>query len=261
LPSADGIGVSQRWRSRTSLLLHDHVILFHSLQNFDRIGLAEALGWLGRRPPHEMDWNLARPRAFDDDKVLDAAINCFWQRGLGATSVRDLTAEMGINGPSLYNAFGDKHAVFARALERYAERSMRSTIRRLESGLAPRNAVAEFLRLLIEKSVTDPDRRGCLIVNSALEVSPHDTELAPVIASYLDEIEAFFWRCLRRGQASGEINKNINARDAARLLLGVVLGLRVAARSRPERALLEGMVRPALALLDPPVRLRLKEKS
>jgi TetR/AcrR family transcriptional repressor of nem operon len=210
-----------------------------------------------------MKWtgNLARPRAFDDDKVLDAAINCFWQRGLGATSVRNLTAEMGINGPSLYNAFGDKHAVFARALERYAERSMRSTIRRMESGLAPGNAVAAFLRLLIEKSVTDPDRRGCLIVNSALEVSPHDTELAAVIASYLDEIEAFFRRCLRRGQASGEINKNINARDAARLLLGVVLGLRVAARSRPERALLEGMVRPALALLDPPVRRRLKEHS
>ena len=109
-----------------------------------------------------MKWigNLARPRAFDDDKVLDAAINCFWQRGFGATSVRDLTAEMGINGPSLYNAFGDKHAVFARALERYAERSMRSTIRRLESGLVPRNAVAGFLRLLIEKSVTDPERKS-----------------------------------------------------------------------------------------------------
>ena len=203
---------------------------------------------------------MARPREFTDEKVLDAAINCFWQRGLGATSVRDLTSEMGINGPSLYNAFGDKHAVFARALERYAERSMRSTIRRLENALSPRKAIREFLRLLVEKSVTDPDRRGCLIVNSALEVSAHDVELGKLIASYLDEIEAFFRRSLRRGQDSGEINKNINARDAARLLLGVVLGLRVAARSRPERALLEGMVRPALALLDPPVRRRLKDK-
>ena len=166
---------------------------------------------------------------------------------------------MGINGPSLYNAFGDKHTVFAQALERYAERSMRSTIRRLESSLSPWNAIREFLRLLVEKSVTDPDRRGCLIVNSALEVSPHDPKLGKLIASYLDEIEAFFRRCLRREQDSGEINKNIDARDAARLLLGVVLGLRVAARSRPERALLEGMVRSALAPLDPPVRRRLKD--
>jgi TetR/AcrR family transcriptional regulator, transcriptional repressor for nem operon len=207
----------------------------------------KAMKWIGR---------LARPRAFDDNEVLDAAIACFWQRGLGATSVRDLAAEMGINGPSLYNAFGDKHALFARALERYANRSMRSIIQRLEGARSPKNAIQEFLRLLIKKSVTDPDRRGCLIVNSALEVSPHDTELAGVIASYLDEIEAFFRRCLERGQEAGEINKNINSRDTARLLLGVVLGIRVAARSRPERALLEGMVRPALALLDRPTKRR-----
>lgn len=211
----------------------------------------QSLRWTG---------NLARPREFTDEKVLDAAIDCFWQRGLGATSVRDLTSEMGINGPSLYNAFGDKNAVFAQALERYAERSMRSTIRRLEQALSPGNAVREFLNSLVEKSVKDPDRRGCLIVNSALEVAAHDAELGRLIASYLDEIEAFFLRCLRRGQDSGEINKKIVARDAARLLLGVVLGLRVAARSRPERALLEGMVRSALALLEPPVRRRLKEK-
>ena len=200
--------------------------------------------------------HLARPRAFDDDEVLDAAIDCFWQRGLAATSVRDLAGEMGINGPSLYNAFGDKHALFARSLERYAERAMRSTIQRLEDEHSPKNAIREFLHLLIKRSVTDPDRRGCLIVNSALEVSPHDTELGKVIASYLDEIEAFFRRCLERGQKTGEINKNINCRDTARLLLGVVLGIRVAARSRPERALLEGMVRPALGLLDLPTKRR-----
>ena len=197
---------------------------------------------------------MARPRAFDDDEALDAAIVCFWQRGLGATSVRDLVAEMGINGPSLYNAFGDKQALFTRALERYAERSMRGTIRQLESGHSPKQAIREFLRLLVEKSVADPDRRGCLIVNSALEVSPHDTGLRAVIASYLDEIEAFFRRSLKRGQENGEINPSIDARDTARLLLGVVLGIRVAARSRPERALLEGMVRPVLALLDDPVQ-------
>jgi TetR/AcrR family transcriptional repressor of nem operon len=203
------------------------------------------LEWIGR---------LVRPRAFDDDEVLDAAIACFWQRGLEATSVRDLAAEMGINGPSLYNAFGDKRALFARALERYADRSMRSIIQRLEGRRSPKNAIREFFRLLIKRSVTDPDRRGCLIVNSALEVSPHDAELGRVIASYLSEIEAFFLQCLERGRASGEISKDIDSRDTARLLLGVVLGIRVAARSRPERALLDGMVRPALGLLNQPTK-------
>ncbi len=163
---------------------------------FNRYKTAIGLGRPSPRGGSPCEWtgNLARPREFTDEKVLDAAINCFWQRGLGATSIRDLTSEMGINGPSLYNAFGDKHAVFAKALERYAERSMRSTIRDLEKALSPRNAIREFLSLLVEKSVTDPNRRGCLIVNSALEVSAHDVELGKLIASYLNEIEAFFRR-------------------------------------------------------------------
>jgi TetR/AcrR family transcriptional repressor of nem operon len=193
---------------------------------------------------------LARPRAFDDDRVLDAAMTCFWQRGLEATSVRNLADEMGMNGPSLYNAFGDKRALFIRTLERYAERWMRERIARVERDASGKSAIHMFLNELIERSIKDKERRGCLIVNSALEVSPHDAELRDVIASYLREIEMFFLRCLKRGQQAGEIGPHLDCKDSARHLLGVVLGLRVAARSRPERALLEGMVRPALALLD-----------
>lgn len=193
---------------------------------------------------------LARPREFEDEKVLDAAIECFWQRGFAATSIRDLAAQMGINGPSLYNAFGDKQTLFASALERYAQRSMRERIERLESTLAAKAAIRSFFRELVDKSLSDPDRRGCLIVNSALEVSPHDAEMRDIIAAYLGEIESFFHRCIERGQADGGINKTLAPRDVARLCLGIVLGLRVAARSRPERALLDGMVRPVLALLE-----------
>jgi TetR/AcrR family transcriptional repressor of nem operon len=193
---------------------------------------------------------MARPRAFDEEKVLDAAVACFWRRGLEATSIRDLAAEMGINGPSLYNTFGDKRALFTRALGRYSELWMRERITRLESGASPKSAIRNFLQELIERSISDRERRGCLIVNSALEVSPHDVELRGVIAAYLREIEMFFRRCLERGQHTGEIGPKLDPDDTARHLLGIVLGIRVAARSRPERALLEGMVRPALALLD-----------
>ncbi len=168
---------------------------------------------------------------------------------------------MGINGPSLYNAFGDKRALFIRALGRYAELWMRQRIERLESKDSPKSAIREFLRELIERSIADQDRRGCLIVNSALEVSPHDVELRGVIASYLREIEMFFQRSLERGQQIGEIQPNMDPRETAHHFLGIVLGIRVAARSRPERALLEGMARPALALLDHPVRRRFKGRA
>jgi TetR/AcrR family transcriptional repressor of nem operon len=195
---------------------------------------------------------MARPREFDESAALDAAVDCFWREGYEATSVRDLAARMGITGTSLYNAFGDKRSLFRLALQRYAERSTRERIARLESTFPPKEAVCAFLREIIERSLDDDDRRGCLLVNSALEVAPHDPELGAEVAARLAEIEAFFCRALTAAQADGSVPPDREPMDLARLLLGVTLGLRVLARSSPKRELLEGVARPALALLDWP---------
>jgi TetR/AcrR family transcriptional regulator, transcriptional repressor for nem operon len=195
---------------------------------------------------------VARPRSFDEDKALDAAVACFWSRGLQATSVRDLAQHMGIQGPSLYNAFGDKRTLFASALERYATCTMRERIARLESRHEPKAAIHAFLHEAIDRSVSDLNRRGCLLVNSALEVAPHDAQLRARIAAYLEEIVAFFRRNVVAAQAAGTVPSTLASTDTARLLLGVLLGIRVLARTNPNRALLEGVARPALALLDFP---------
>jgi TetR/AcrR family transcriptional regulator, transcriptional repressor for nem operon len=193
---------------------------------------------------------MARPREFDETAALDAAVACFWQRGYEATSVRDLADKMGISAPSLYNAYGDKHALFVQALERYLDRSMRARIRRLEESLPPKQAVHRFIEEIIAHSLNDQERRGCFLINSALEVAPHDRKLGALIADRLAEIEAFFHRSIKAAQAHGDVPRDRVAKDLARLLLGVVLGIRVLARAKPERALLEGIARPALALLD-----------
>src|SRR5271166_6412841 len=120
---------------------------------------------------------MARPREFDEATALEAAIECFWQRGYEATSVRDLAEKMGLSTPSLYNAYGDKHALFVQALERYLDNSARALIKRLEESLPPKEAVRRFIEEIIERSVNDRERRGCFLINSALEVAPHDREL------------------------------------------------------------------------------------
>lgn len=193
---------------------------------------------------------MPRPRSFEVPDALEAAIDCFWDRGYETTSIRDLTERMGISAPSLYNAFGDKRQLFVLALERYADCRMRERIRRLEATCSPKLAIQRFFDELISRSLSDKERRGCLIVNSALEVAPHDRELRAVVSSYLGELESFFRRCLERAQADTDIGAHLNCHDTARLLLAVLLGVRVAARSKPDRTLLEGMVRPAMALLE-----------
>ena len=196
---------------------------------------------------------MARPLEFDEAAALDAAMDCFWRDGYEATSVRDLAVSMGITGASLYNAFGDKRSLFRAVLQRYAERSTRERIARLDCTLPAKQAVVAFLGEIVERSV-DGDRRGCLLVNAALEVAPHDRELGAAVAARLGEIEAFFRRAITAAQTDGSVPPDRDPADLGRLLLGVTLGLRVLARSKPQRELLEGVVRPALALLDYPDR-------
>jgi TetR/AcrR family transcriptional repressor of nem operon len=191
---------------------------------------------------------MARPREFDEGAVLDAAVLCFWTNGYDATSVKDLVAQTGITAASLYNAFGDKRALYQRALDHYVEGSVADRIRRCEA-LRPLEGIEAFFEEIVRRSLTDRDRKGCMLVNAALDVAPHDPEFRRVVAKILFRIEAFFLRRIEAGQAEGTINRTLPAPTFAQNLLGVLMGIRVLARVRPERMLLEGVVAPALALL------------
>lgn len=181
---------------------------------------------------------------------MDAAVQCFWAKGFEATSVRDLADEMGITGASLYNAFGDKRALYRRALDHYIAGSFAERARRMEATLPPRDAIGAFFREIIERSLSDRQRKGCMLVNSALELAPHDRQFQKVVAGVLIDVEMFFRRLVKAGQRDGSVSRSQPADDLAGLLLGVLLGIRVLARARPERELLEGLTRPVLALLD-----------
>jgi len=191
---------------------------------------------------------MARPREFDEGAVLDAAVLCFWKQGYEATSVRDLVAQTGITAASLYNAFGDKRALYQKALDHYVEASVAERIRRCEA-LPPRHAIEAFFEDIVKRSLNDRDRKGCMLVNAALDVAPHDPAFRKVVAEVLVGIETFFLACVRAGQADGTVTRSLPAETLSQNLLGVLMGIRVLARVRPERALLEGVVAPALALL------------
>ena len=197
---------------------------------------------------------MARLKAFDEDRALDLAVDCFWSRGYEATSVRDLADSMGIGGASLYNTYGDKRALFVRSLERYANRSMRERIARLEANRQPKEAILAFLAEIIDRSVADPDRKGCLLVNSALDVAPHDAEIGKAVGDYLGEIRAFFRRNIEAARKAGQVPRRLDTEAVSGHLLGVLLGIRVLARTGAKRKLLESVAQPALELLGDKAR-------
>lgn len=191
---------------------------------------------------------MARPREFDEATVLEAAMNCFWARGFGQTSVRDLAEEMGITGASLYNAFGDKRSLYRQAFIHYVEQTVRDRVARLEK-LLPAAAIRTFFDEIIDRSVGDEQRRGCLLVNAALELAPYDPEIRTLVAEELLFIEVFFRRSVEAGQQDGSIADTRPADELAKLLLSVLLGIRVLARTLPQRNVLEGAANAVLALL------------
>lgn len=195
---------------------------------------------------------MARPREFDEDAVLDKAVQCFWNHGYEATSVRDLIDETGLTGASLYNAFGDKRALYQRALDHYVNRSVAERIRQCGT-LPPLEAIGAFFADIVERSLNDRQHKGCMLVNAALEMAPHDPGFKKIVAGVLSQIESFFLEHLRAGQADGSITDSTSPEILAQHLLGVLMGVRVLARVRPERKLLEGAVAPALAFLGVPV--------
>ncbi|BEU25734.1 TetR/AcrR family transcriptional regulator [Paraburkholderia caribensis] len=193
---------------------------------------------------------MARPREFDEEAVLNATVQCFWRFGYEATSVKDLTEKTGLTSASLYNAYGDKRGLFRAALDRYVNESIGRRIHRCET-LPPLEAIHAFFDEILRRSLNDRQHKGCMLVNAALEMAPHDAEFQTIIAGVLARIESFFLGCIVAGQVDGFITQSLPADVLARHLLGVLMGVRVLARVRPEKALLEGVIAPALAQLVP----------
>jgi len=192
---------------------------------------------------------MPRTKQFDEDVVLERAMNLFWSRGFEATSMQALVDNMGINRGSLYGTFEDKRTLFERALERYDGAYRRDRFDRLETRYRPRRALEVFLAQVIDESIEDEERRGCFIVNTALELAPHDPEIAAYVEQVRKEIVDSLTRIIRRGQDSGEIRSSEDAQTLARTLLTVAFGLRVWARIAPRRKEMEQTMRAALALL------------
>lgn len=194
---------------------------------------------------------MARPKEFSHEEVLDKAMITFWRLGYEATSVQDLVAAMGINRSSLYDTFGDKHDLFLAALDHYIQSVVKVTFSRLEKSGSVKQALTEFiLDFFVEPAITDPDRKGCLVTNSVVELAPHDQECAQRVLSNLRWIEEAFYRVLVRAQEQGEISEEKDLRALSRFFTSGLQGLRVIAKLDPDRTKLRDIAYVMVSVLS-----------
>jgi TetR/AcrR family transcriptional repressor of nem operon len=173
---------------------------------------------------------MGRHREYNVDQVIDAALHAFWARGFGATSISDLVDVTGINRASLYSVFKDKRGLFLACLNRYEERQREGTLARLAREMAPREAILATFDIARTRA-SDCGLAGCFMINTALELSPHDPAIRDLVQQSFARVEAFYRDRIVAAQAAGTVRSDLDPGRTAEALLGLLIGLRVLMRA------------------------------
>lgn len=191
-----------------------------------------------------------RPREFDMEQALDRAVDVFSQRGYHGTSIGDLARGTELAQGSLYKAFKDKHALFLAALDHYRARRVEGMARAIGAGGTGRERLRRLLAFYAESSQGRQGRQGCLVVESAAELSFFDEDVAERVTTALGRNEALLAGLIREGQEDGSLAAHIDPEDAARMLLCLVQGMRVVGKTGRRRQDMLAVVDTALKALE-----------
>jgi TetR/AcrR family transcriptional repressor of nem operon len=174
---------------------------------------------------------MARPKSFDEEAVLDQAVQLFWERGYDGTSLADLETHLGLGRQSLYNSFGDKHALFLKALERYRQNAGGAAFAELtvpDAGLA---AIRGFFDRVLGRLASPSGRLGCLMTNTITERGSEDADVLLRCNHGRDDLERAFRRALSQAKKLGELPKQLDVEATATMLLIQHYGLTVLAKT------------------------------
>ena len=171
---------------------------------------------------------MARPRAFDEQQVIDHAMAVFWHKGYEATSMCDLLQATGLTRGSLYKAFKSKRGLFLRTLEVYLMRSRAALRDTLNASEDPLEALANWVDGGLSP---EQECKGCFVVNITVEMAPDDDEVRLLLSTHDQLTQQLYTQCIARGQQQGVFCDQMNAVDAAQLISVMLHGLQARARA------------------------------
>jgi TetR/AcrR family transcriptional repressor of nem operon len=196
---------------------------------------------------------MARPKEFDPERALAKAMSVFWRLGYENTSTDVLIREMGIAKQSLYDTFGDKRALYLKALAYYRDKTNAGLRQVFESNRSVRDGFARLLFDLSSES-REQHQRGCLLLSANLARDIGDAVIADFLRDNQATVESIFVEALRNAQERGELSRKQNPVALGRFFLVTIQGMRAMARLKSERTALEQVARVALAVFDGSVK-------
>lgn len=190
-----------------------------------------------------------RPLTFNKQKALSDVTQLFWQQGYEGTSVQQILNCMGLNRSSMYAAFGDKRTLFLQALEQFSELSRMACTPLLQMD-KPKVAVTQFYNLVFFSLKDEQRKQGCLLVNTILEQSGLDEELAMFAAEKLSEVERAFISCFELAKVSGNLSPEADSSALAVFFMTLTKGLRVSAREGLSEERMRRVIAMSLSILN-----------
>jgi TetR/AcrR family transcriptional repressor of nem operon len=193
---------------------------------------------------------MARPKEFNPDDAIEKAMQVFWHKGYEATSMEDLLEAMDLNRGSLYDTFGDKRQLFLKVMDRYCHGFIGEKFLLLDQPGPALATLRRFINDMIEGALGDPQRRGCLIANTIIELSPHEKEIAGTLSQVLTMAEDAFFRVLARAKQQGELNGDRDPRTLARFFMTMMQGTIVLIKAGASAEAVNQTVETAFSILD-----------
>jgi len=199
-------------------------------------------------PPLSTARRRGRPRQFDYDQVLDAALHTFWQRGFAATSLDHLTTAMRLNRPSVYAAFGNKDAVYAAAIQRYVATAASGSLAALAKP-ALRAALGGFLAGIIDTATGRFGPTGCAICCTLPAEAGHSAAARRQLAAAIDQLDMALLARLRAARSAGELPTDADLRGLAQLITGTAFALSIRGRAGTPRRELTRIAKAMVGLI------------
>jgi TetR/AcrR family transcriptional regulator, transcriptional repressor for nem operon len=195
---------------------------------------------------------MPRYKEFDPEACLEQVMRLFWQKGYQGTSMADLVQHSGVQRYGLYETFGGKQELFQKSLDLYlgtiiTQRFVLFERKKPEPSLA---AIKQFFGQFIALLDHPSSSFGCLIINTAVEVEPHDAAVVSIVQHYFDRLRRGFNRALKSAKQNGEISASIDIAQVTEFLVGSVLGLTTYARSPVPRTDVQAYIRGILAAVE-----------
>ncbi len=192
---------------------------------------------------------MARTKVFDEEEVLNKALNLFWEKGYNGTSAQELVDGLGISRSSLYDTYGDKYQLFKNSLLQYRKKFAGAMIEMIDGSNDFEKTLKEVFHYVVTESLQEKFSKGCFMVNSSVELAPHNLEIAEIVNDNMQDIEDALFRLIKKGQDVEQFSKSHTARSLARFVFNTISGLRVASKSGADKKVFDDVVKVTLSAL------------